>query len=227
MAKQKEERIKIITPEFRGSYPAIFEARKVKASDPNEKAKFSILMLFRTAETPESKARGEKVVDLTDIKKEVARLFEKNLGANWQERLRNDRKGDGSPMFRSPFKNGDAADCKEADGKWKAGFGPGVVYLRASSLYKPGIVDGQKKEIMNPNEVYGGAYYRAQVHFYWYNHPAGGQGVTCGLDNVQKIRDGEMLGGNQKAEDAFEAIEQPGGAVPAAAGASSEPWAGL
>lgn len=235
MAKEKVERVKLVTHEFRGSYPALFQARKVNQDDANEKAKYSIVMLFRTAATPESTAAGEKVVDLAlpsgpnqpAMKAEVMKILLKQLGPNWAEEIKK-TKGDGSPMYRLPFKNGSAEDCKEPDPKapggfrWKPGMGPGVVYVRAASEFKPGVINAQKQEIMNPQEAYGGAYFRAQVHAYWYD-VKGNKGVTFGLDNVQLIRDGEPFGGRQKAEDAFDAIEVPGGATAAGAPSTADP----
>lgn len=238
MAKEKVERVKLITPVFRGSYPAVFEARKVNQDDANEKAKYSIVMIFQVAETPESKAAGIPVVDLAKrltadnpaMKEEVAKILLKQLGANWPEEIKK-TKGDGGPMYRLPFRNGAGDDCKVPDPKapggftWKPGLGPGTVYVRAASEFKPGVIDGQKKEIMNPQDVYGGAFYRAQIHAYWYD-VKGNKGVTFGLDNVQFVRDGEPFGGRQKAEDAFDAIEAPAGAV--AAGVSTgDPMAAL
>lgn len=214
MTKQKEQRIKIITPEFRASYPSVFQARKVNQNDPNEQAKFSITMIFRVAETPESKKRGEKVVDLKDIKAAVAKIFQEKLGANWQQELQK-RKSDQSMLYRTPFKDGNSPELREKDGH-----GVGTVIVRASSQYKPGVVDAQKAEILNPQDFFGGCYARASLHAYWYN-TKGNQGVTFGLDNVQKLRDGEPFSGRTKAEDDFDAIETPGGAQPAGAGAGA------
>jgi hypothetical protein len=237
MAKEKVERVKLITPVFRASYPALFQARKVDPEDVNEKAKYSIVMIFRVAETPESKAAGEEIVDLSKqltpenpaMKPEVAKILLKQLGANWPEEVKK-QKGDGGPMYRLPFRNGAAEDCKIADPKapggfvWKPGLGPGTVYVRAASEFKPGVVDGQKKEIINPQEFYGGCYARAQVHAYWYD-VKGNKGVTFGLDNVQFVRDGEPFGGRQKASEAFDAMPLPETAAGAAA--TGDPMAAL
>lgn len=237
MAKEKIERVKLVTHEFRGSYPTLFQARKVDPEDANEKPKYSIVMIFRVAETPESKAAGEKVVDLNlpsgpnqpAMKAEVMKILLKQLGTNWPEEIKK-QKGDGGPLYRLPFRNGAADDCKIVDPKapggfkWKPGLGPGTVYVRAASEFKPGIVNAAKQEIMNPQEVYGGAYFKAQVHAYWYD-VKGNKGVTFGLDNVQLIRDGEPFGGKQKAEDAFDAIETPGGATAAGVASTADPLA--
>ena len=45
-------------------------------------------------------------------------------------------------------------------------------------------------------------YGRASINFYAYN-ANGNKGIACGLNNLQKIRDGEPLGGKAKAEDDF------------------------
>jgi hypothetical protein len=216
---KKEDRVSLITPEARLSYPALFKARKVNQNDPNEKEKFSAQLLFRVAETPKSKELGEKVIaqdpQWLKMKQAVVDLFIKNLGADWQEKLKL-RKGDGSPMYRSPFRDGNAPEKKDVEG-----YGPGVIFITASSLYKPGVIRQNKEEIMNPQDIQGGYYVRAEIHPYWYS-TKGNQGVTFGLDNVQLVREGQPFSGRKKAEDVFDAIDQPAGApVGAAAGAST------
>ena len=51
-------------------------------------------------------------------------------------------------------------------------------------------------------EVYSGVYGRASINFYAFNSN-GNKGIACGLNNLQKIRDGEPLGGRSRAEDDF------------------------
>lgn len=43
---------------------------------------------------------------------------------------------------------------------------------------------------------------RASINFYAFNSN-GNKGIACGLNNLQKIRDGEPLGGKPRAEDDF------------------------
>lgn len=216
---QKEEKTRIITPEFRVSYPALFTARKVNPNDPNEKPKYSVQMLFRTAETAKGKELGEKVVTETAewkrMRQAVLDLFVKNLGPDWQEKIKL-RKGDGALMYRSPFRDGNAPEKRDSEG-----YGPGVTFVSASSLYAPGVIGPDKVALMNPNDIQGGYYARAEVHPYWYS-VKGNQGVTFGLDNVQLIREGPAFSGRAKAEDVFDAIDTPAGApAGAAAGAST------
>ena len=50
--------------------------------------------------------------------------------------------------------------------------------------------------------LYSGVYGRASISFYAFNSN-GNKGIACGLNNLQKIRDGEPLGGRTRAEDDF------------------------
>ena len=52
------------------------------------------------------------------------------------------------------------------------------------------------------SEVYSGVYGRASINFYAFNSN-GNKGIACGLNNLQKLRDGEPLGGRSRAEDDF------------------------
>ena len=56
--------------------------------------------------------------------------------------------------------------------------------------------------IMNRSEVYSGVYGRASICFYAFN-ANGNKGIACGLNNLQKISDGESLGGKASAESDF------------------------
>lgn len=45
-------------------------------------------------------------------------------------------------------------------------------------------------------------YGRASINFYAFNSN-GNKGIACGLNNLQKMKDGEALGGKSRAEDDF------------------------
>ncbi|MCI6276156.1 MAG: DUF2815 family protein, partial [Clostridium sp.] len=76
----------------------------------------------------------------------------------------------------------------------------------ANSKNKPGIVDKDVQPILDQSEVYSGCYARLTLNFYAYA-ASGNKGIAAGLGNVQKLEDGEPLGGFTRAEDDFEAIE--------------------
>ncbi len=230
MTQAKTERKRLVTPIGRFTYPNLFKPR-VNPKRPNSKPKYSCGLLLRLVDTPESKAAGEKAcgesAEYKAIQAEVARVFLEALGPTWAERIK-ERKSDGSPMFRVPFRRGDAAEFKTADGKgYKDGYGPGIIVISANSDYAPGVLDRDKSPIINPNDVQGGYYGRLQIHAYFYNNEAAG--VTFGLDNVQKERDGIPFGNRARAEEAFDAIDPPTGpaAAPAGAASTGDPFGGV
>ena len=75
-------------------------------------------------------------------------------------------------------------------------------FINANSATAPGIVDAACNPIMNRSEVYSGVYGRASISFYAFN-ANGNKGIACGLNNLQKISDGEPLGGKASAESDF------------------------
>ena len=75
-------------------------------------------------------------------------------------------------------------------------------FVNANSATAPGIVDANCQPIIDRSEVYSGVYGRASINFYAFNSN-GNRGIACGLNNLQKIRDGEPLGGKSRAEDDF------------------------
>lgn len=78
----------------------------------------------------------------------------------------------------------------------------GCYFVNANSASKPGVVDADRQPIIERSEVYSGVYGRASINFYAYN-VNGNKGIACGLNNLQKIKDGEPLGGKASAESDF------------------------
>lgn len=79
-------------------------------------------------------------------------------------------------------------------------------FINANSKVKPGIVDKDLQAIMDSTELYSGCYGRASIVFYAYN-ANGNKGIAAGLQNLQKLEDGEPLGGISRPEDDFEAVD--------------------
>lgn len=79
----------------------------------------------------------------------------------------------------------------------------GCYFLNANSRQAPQVVDAHVQPILDPNEVYSGCYGKISVTFYGYNSN-GNRGIAAGLGNVQKLRDGESLGGRSSAADDFQ-----------------------
>ena len=97
--------------------------------------------------------------------------------------------------IKTPLRDGDAE--RPDDEAYKDSY-----FINANSTTAPGIVDADRQEIIDHSEVYSGVYGRASISFYAFNS-SGNKGIACGLNNLQKIRDGEPLGSRARAEDDF------------------------
>lgn len=96
--------------------------------------------------------------------------------------------------IKLPLRDGDTEREDEAHaGHW---------FINANSKTAPQIVDKAVKPILDRDEVYSGCYARVSLNFYAFNSN-GNKGIACGLGNIQKIRDGESLGGRSSATDDF------------------------
>lgn len=81
--------------------------------------------------------------------------------------------------------------------------------MNVSTKNKPEILgtqrdaDGKLKAITDDEEIYSGMYGRVSLNFFAYNSN-GNKGISCGLNNVQKTKDGDVLGGGRtNAQDDF------------------------
>jgi len=98
--------------------------------------------------------------------------------------------------FKHPLRDGDID--REDDENYADS-----MFVNANSNTKPGIVDEDVEPIMDQEEFYSGCYGRASLNFYAFN-VSGNQGVACGLNNLQKLADGDRLsGGGASAKDDF------------------------
>lgn len=111
--------------------------------------------------------------------------------------------------FRNPLKDGDKpkeGEDEEAVGEVYAG----CYYIGASNKTKPQIADRTKRILTSEDEVYSGMYAKVSVNFFAYDNV--GKGISCSLQNVLKVRDGERLGGGKKdifadfSDDDFDGI---------------------
>ena len=97
--------------------------------------------------------------------------------------------------IKTPLRDGDTA--RPDDPAYA-----GCYFIIANSATAPGSVDADCNPILTRSEVYSGVYGRASISFYAFNS-SDNKGIACGLNNLQKIRDGEPLGGKASAESDF------------------------
>lgn len=133
-----------------------------------------------------------KTTDLTPLKAAVRAAIVEKWGADqakWPKGL------------RLPFRDGSEKDYEGYEN---------VTFCTASTKNRPGLVDQNVQPIINAEEFYGGCYARATIAAFAYDK-AGNKGVSWGLRNVQKMRDGEPFSGRTKPENDFDAIPMPEG----------------
>lgn len=185
MSNEKKEFLKSMTPEFRVSFPQVFKPKAFQNNEP----KYSIVMLFDKAA---QESEGFKV-----LKGLAKKAFVRKFGeAAWN----GPKSSTGWPEdYKNPFRRG-----SEKAEKYE-GYGDDVIFITASSKNKPGLVDNNLQAIISEEEFYAGCYARATINAYEFD-TAGNKGVAFGLNNIQKLRDGEAFSGRVKAEDEFEAV---------------------
>lgn len=98
------------------------------------------------------------------------------------------------PKFKSPIKDGDDEPYDNLKG---------CLFVNASNSRRPGVVDEDLNPIMDGDELYSGAWYRASINAWAWSHATGGKGASISLNNVMKIRDDERYDGGTSAEEDF------------------------
>lgn len=183
----------VLTPKFRVSYAKVFRPEK---NTLNDKMEYSLVAIFPPG------------ADMSPLVKSISAAAAEEWGADktkWPKNL------------RSPIRKNEE---REKDGKLPAGYEPGGCFITLKSTQRPGLVDANLQAIIDETQFYSGCYARAQVRPFAYLQK-GNAGVSFGLQNLQKLDDGDPLSGRQKAEDAFEAVAGAG----APAGADADPFA--
>ena len=178
MSNNYKNPTKVITgPKTRWSYANVWDPKSINGGTP----KYSVSLII-----PKS--------DVATVKK-----IEAAIQAAYEEG-ESKLKGNGKSVpslkvLKTPLRDGDLErpdDAAYADS----------YFINANSASAPGIVDADRQPILERSEVYSGVYGRASINFYAFNSN-GNKGIACGLNNLQKIADGEPLGGKSRAEDDF------------------------
>ena len=174
---------KVNTPQFRVAFPQVFQPKK---NDLNGKDEYSVVALF---------APG---TDLKALKIAAQEAIIKKFGAD---------KAKWPKGMRSPFRDQGDREKENDDGVMvmPQGYVKGAIYLNLRSSQKPGVVDNQVQDIIDSSEFYGGCYAIASINAYAYNQK-GNKGVSFGLGNIQKIKDGDAFGNRTKPEEDFTAV---------------------
>lgn len=164
---------KVITGRVRFSYANVFEPTAI---EEGQTPKYNISILIDKSD--------KKTIDKINAAIEEAKEEgKKKWGGTIPKKL------------KLPLRDGD--EEREEDEAYQGHF-----FINANSTKKPGIVDADLNPIMDKDEFYSGCYGRASINFYPFD-AAGNKGIAVGLNNLQKLEDGERLAGGSSAEDDF------------------------
>ena len=146
--------------------------------------------------------RARKANEQAEAKFSVSMLFPKGADISALKKAADaaarEKWGDKIPKkLKTPFLNQGDYDLE--------GYEDGAILIRTTSIQKPGVVDKNVQPIVDESEVYPGCYARATVRAFTYD-VNGNAGVSFGLQNLQKLRDGEHLAGRTRAEDDFSPV---------------------
>ena len=162
----------VTTGKVRLSYVYVF---KPYAYRPGQEEKFQVTILVPKTDMD----------TMNRINAAIEAAKQKGISDKWN--------GVCPPIVPTPVYDGDGV--RPSDG---TAFGPEckghwVFTASAKADYPPEVVDANLNPIINQSEIYSGIYARVNVYPYAFG---GKKGIGCGLGPVQKLADGEALGGS-------------------------------
>ena len=174
---------KVITGKVRFSYANVWEP---KAGQEGWEPRYSVSLIIPKSDTKTIK----------DI--------ENAIKAAYEDGRDNFRKTGGKvpdiSKLNIPLRDADLDEIKSQNPVYK-----GSYYITAHSKTQPGIVDAALNDITDEDEFYSGCYGKASIYFYPYP-----TGISCLLNNLQKLEDGERLGGRMPAKVDFKREDNVG-----------------
>ena len=170
--------MKVITgPDTRWSYANVWEPKSINGGAP----KYSVSLII-----PKSDTRT-----VAKIKAAIEAAYREG-----ESKLKGNGKSvPALSVIKTPLRDGDLE--RPDDAAYANAY-----FINANATSAPGIVDADLNPILTRSEVYSGVYGRASITFYAFNS-SGNKGIACGLNNLQKVRDGAPLGGKASAESDF------------------------
>jgi hypothetical protein len=167
---------------------------KVNEKVVTGKVRFSYANVFKPVASEEGKTPKYSVSIIIDKedKETIAKInaaFEKAKAAS-------------ASFFGGTVPKGLKGGLRDGDAEKDDEAYQGAFFINANSVQKPSVVDAEVNPIIDPEEFYSGCYGRVSITFYPYNQQ-GSKGIACGLGNLQKLEDGDRLGGGSSAASDF------------------------
>lgn len=170
----------VTTGRVRLSYVNVFQPRE----DMSGRKKYSVTLLIPKTDT----ATVQRINDAIEAAKK------KGLDGVWGGAM--------PPQCPVPIHDGDGVrDNGEAYGEECRGHW--VMTASANENHPPQVVDGMLNKILDQTALYSGCYAHVNINFYPYGGGNTGfkKGIGCGLGPIQKVADGDPLGGSAPAPE--------------------------
>lgn len=161
----------------RASYLHVWEPQAMEGST---KKKYSVSLIIDKADT----------ITLDKIRKGIELAKANGLTTKFGGSIR--------PTDKMPLRDGDVE--RPNDDAYKNSY---FLNASCSETQPPQVVDANRRPIVDKSEAYSGMYIRANINFYAFN-TNGNRGIACGLNHIQKIKDGDPLSGRMNADSAFD-----------------------
>ena len=176
----KKQYIRVLTPEFTISYPNLVEPKI--GLNAAQGPQYSCKMLFK------KDLSGKNLEAFKELRAAIKKVAVEAFGDPLPKALWN------------PLIDGDSKDDPTCAGHWT---------LNAKTKMRPGVVNAKLRELTEQEItelVYPGAVCRATILVSAFDAP-GAKGVTCLLQNIQLLRDGDLLVAKRDASSDFTATE--------------------
>jgi Protein of unknown function (DUF2815) len=186
MATRERVKLDMVLPAARANYAYVFKPRA--SDEPGKEGSYSITLAI-----PKDDDKSPEE-DINSLILEAARSKWGDEASRWLERGK----------IASPLHDGDDNDDETMHGHWL------ITARRKESFGPPGVVDARVMPIVNQTDFYSGCICYASVSFFPYENK-GKKGVGCGLNNLQKIKDGERIGGKTDPKQDFKPLSAVNG----------------
>lgn len=178
-----------ISPKGRVSFESVWRPSSMEG---NATKKYSVTLLIPKKPTdPTQRALLKKMHDACQ------ELCRKEFGCELGGKVR-------GKIVKSPFRCG-------SEKEHLSGHDASIYFIRFSGKMKPQVVDAAKRPIEEDSGVfYNGCWAHVSYSVFKYDK-SGNVGIGLGLNNIQKVADGDPFGGSSSnAEDDFEELEELG-----------------
>lgn len=170
---------KVVTGKVRLSYANVWEPKAINGGDP----KYSTSIIIPKKDKKTIQKIEDAIAEAIDDGYESGKF----------------KKGKAKSTLKIPLRDG---DVERPDDKNYAD----SMFMNLNSVKQPGIVDRDVQPILDQNEVYSGCYARVSMNLFAYNSN-GNTGIGAGLNNIQKLADGEPLGGGSTPDQDFSNVD--------------------